>query len=200
MRTRRATLRSVTVATVLALAVLLPVSAALASCAGDERSLEQQIDEAEVVFVGTVVGVRDQRRTASFEVHDVWKGPDLDGQVVVWGGHPPGPMPSAGPGEGRVGSSVDRSWHMGHRYLVMPRIEDGWLADNICTPTRVWEDRFAAARPADDVPADDVRQPDAEVTVADEAVATATSTPWIIVGVTVLAVGTATAFVAARRR
>lgn len=190
MRPLRSTLRSVTVVTVLALAVLLPVGAALALCAVDERSLEQQIDEAEVVFVGTVVGVRDQQRTASFEVHDVWKGPEMDRQVVVQGG----------PGDPNTATSVDRSWHMGHRYLVIPYIEGGRLADSICSPTRVWEDRFAAARPADDVPADDVRQPDAEVTIADEAVAAATSTPWIIVGVAVLAIGTATAFVAARRR
>lgn len=187
---RRAPARAVVIRLAVAVGLgavfLLPGLAAHADCAVDERTLEERVADAPVVFVGTTTEVTNRDRTATFDVHEIWKRaddiPEIGSQVVVRGGSD----------EADAGTSVDRTWQPGQRYLVFPRAEDGRFVDDICTSTRPWTDDLADARPAD------AREVPAGGDLDD--VATATSTPWIVVGITVLAVGAATAVVAARRR
>lgn len=115
---------------------LLGAGAATASCAVDERSLEEQLAEASVAFVGTVTDVRHDT-TAQFEVTEVWLG-DVPARVVVKGG----------PDEPDVATSVDRTWTVGTTYLVVPTISDGELHDDSCSPTREWSEDLAELRPA----------------------------------------------------
>lgn len=118
--------------------VLLALGAgsAAASCAADPRSLDEQLAEAPVAFVGTVADVRHET-TASFRVDEVWKG-DVPAQVTVFGG----------PDEPGTATSVDRYWQAGATYLVVPQVTDGELHDNSCSPTREWSEDLAAGRPA----------------------------------------------------
>lgn len=113
----------------------LVVGPAAASCALDPRPLEEQLVEAPVVFVGTVVDLHDQT-VAAMTVDEVWTG-DVPAEVVV----------SGGPGGPGVATSVDRQWHLGATYLVVPRVEGGRLVDDSCTPTREWTEELAALRP-----------------------------------------------------
>lgn len=184
-RARAVVIRLVVAAGSIAL-FLLPASTALADCAVDERTLEERIADAQVVFVGTATEVTNRDRTATFDVHETWKrpadAPEIGPEVVVHGG----------PEEANAGTSVDRSWQPGQRYLVFPRLEDGRFVDDICTSTRPWTDDLAEARPAD------AREVPAGGDLDD--VATATSTPWIIVGVTVLGLSVGAAYAVSRRR
>jgi hypothetical protein len=121
--------------------------AAKASCA-PAPPLRNSIAEADIVFVGTVVGLDHDGRTATFRVEDVWKG-RVGETVVVHAG--PGIAAienAAARGEG-VASSVDRSYSMGTRYLVLPFGRSGdVLGDSICSNTRPYADGFASLRPA----------------------------------------------------
>lgn len=133
MRVIRQVLATALVAVVVS---LLGAGAATASCAVDERSLEEQLAEASVAFVGTVTDVRHDT-TAQFEVTEVWLG-DVPERVVVLGG----------PDEPGVATSVDRTWTVGTTYLVVPTVADGELHDNSCSPTREWSEDLAEVRPA----------------------------------------------------
>lgn len=174
------------IAASVALALAMVAPAAWADCAQDDRSLQQQVDEAGYVFVGTVTEVTNRGRTATFDVDEVWARPSdgatVGSQVVVHGG----------PDEPNSASSVERTFEPGARYLVFPHAEDGRFTDDICTPTKRWTQELADARPATAREIDD--DPDLR------SVATATSTPWIVIGVTVLVVVVAGAVVVARRR
>lgn len=115
-------------------------SPALASCMFDERSLEQQVAEADVVFVGTVESTRHGGSTATFRVEEVWRSTvDLPDLVEVVGGS----------GQDGAVTSVDRSYTDFERYLVFPFADGNRLADNSCSPTRPWSEDLAAARPDD---------------------------------------------------
>ena len=128
--------RSIALGLASAALVVVPAAGAAASCALDERPLEEQVSEAPIVFVGRVVDVR-HHTTARFEVAEVWQG-DVSAEVTVLGG----------PDEAGVATSVDRSWVVGTSYLVVPYVEGGELHDNSCTPTRQWTDDLADVRPA----------------------------------------------------
>lgn len=158
--------RPIAVGLVAAALLVVPAAGAAASCALDERPLEEQVAEAPIAFVGRVVDVRHDT-TARFEVAEVWQG-DVPAQVTVLGG----------PDEAGVATSVDRSWEVGTSYLVVPYVEGGELHDNSCTPTRPWSDDLADVRPAD------VRAP----TPADPAGSGAPG-PWVLALVGVLLVG-----------
>lgn len=167
-------------------AFLVPAVPAAADCAEDERSLSRQVAEAELVFVGTTRDVANRGRTATFEVHEVWRQGADAGQIgpeaVVHGGPP---------GENEA-TSVDRTFEDGQRYLVFPREQDGRLVDDVCTPTRAWSDELADARP-----------PDARrVAAADPegGAFPAVPVPLVVGGLAVLVVAVVTAHVAARRR
>jgi hypothetical protein len=129
------------------LAALGSAHAAKASCA-PAPPLQSSIAEADIVFVGTVVALDHDGRTATFRVEDVWKG-KVGETVVVHGGPGIAAIESAAArGEG-VASSGDRSYSMGTRYLVLPFGRSGdVLGDNICSNTQPYADELASLRPA----------------------------------------------------
>lgn len=157
---------------------LLLATGAQASCIEDTRSVEQQVADAEVVFVGTVTGLRNDGRTALIDVESIWKGPDLAAEVVVHGG----------PDGTNVATSVDRTWQTGVRYLVVPRIEGDRLVDDQCSPTRPYESDMTQAEPAD------VRTPSAAGAAA------ASPTPWIVGGVGGALLAAGLVYLVVRRR
>lgn len=118
-------------------AVLLWPVSALGSC-GVAPGVAEGIAGADVVFVGTVQGLGDSDRTATFSVEEQWRGDPLPAIVQVHGG--PGDLNSA--------TSVDRSYEAGVRYLVAAYIVEGRLTDNACSVTQPWSDELAAFRPA----------------------------------------------------
>jgi hypothetical protein len=155
---------------------LLPGTAA-ASCQ-EFPPLEQHLAQAEVVFVGTVSGITDERRTALVEVEEVWSGPELPARVTVHGGF-----------EDLGFTTADRYFDEGVRYLFAPSLNAGRLEDNSCTATREWTDDLVALRPsvvATPVPAESDAGPGIGL-------------PGLAVGLAILAVG-ALSIVAFRRR
>lgn len=116
-------------------------SAASASCMMDERPMQQRIDEAEIVFVGTVDALAHGNTTATFQVEEVWKGPAFGDQVTVVGGS----------GQDGMATSVDRNWSPNERYLVFPYMDGNRLSDNSCTPTQPWSEELTEHRPDDAV-------------------------------------------------
>ncbi len=89
--------------------LLLPMSPAAASCAGDAGP-----DGAPVIFVGTAEA--DRRGYTRFEVDEVWAGPDLAPEVWVLSGQKQAPWPlSLVTG---VSSSVDAQFDHGEQYVV----------------------------------------------------------------------------------
>lgn len=146
--------------------LLFSAVSAAASCIRDDRPLPAKVAEAEIVFVGKVLAVDDAGRTALVQVEEIWKGPELDEQVVVHGGP-----------DGASFTSVDRYWEPGARYLVFPRRDDGRLEDDACSPTLPWEAHLAALRP--DVTSPVEQQPGRVTT-------TARPTEWVFVGVAVI--------------
>jgi hypothetical protein len=98
----------------------------------------QAVREAELAFVGRVVGLANQDRWATVAVEEVWVGPDLSTTVEVRGGS-----------EGNTASSVDRSFAAGTRYLFTVTQSEGRLHDSSCSGTTVWAPDLARLRPAD---------------------------------------------------
>ena len=151
-RVRAWSYRSWLVAVVVVAAPVLLAGPASASCMLDERSLDERLAEAPIAFVGTVTGVRNADRVARFRVEEIWKGPELPAETVVAGTT----EPEAPPGAPVAATSVDRTWSVGVRYLVMPRLADaGELIDDACSATQEWREEFAASRPADATVLDD---------------------------------------------
>ncbi|MCA1711826.1 MAG: hypothetical protein LC789_09425 [Actinobacteria bacterium] len=177
----------------LALGLLVPATAASASCILDERPLAAKVDEAKIVFVGRVTGLRDNDRIAQFAVEEVWKG-RVPPEVVVHGG----------PGDPQMATSNDRTWVADQRYLVFPYREGGRLMDNFCTPTAEWRPAMARARPEGAVRADDTASPSEPAPEGTERATTlpvVTSTPWLAIAIGAAVVGLgAAALVFARRR
>ena len=137
-----------TVAIFVVLAALgLSTGRAVASCAAPVP-LDQAIAEASNVFVGTVAELRFDDRFAVFDVEDVWKG-DLPDRVEVNGGPSIVDLESAGDGVS-VATSVDRTYRLGERYLVVSHgLDQDVLADNACSATREYADDLVDFRPAD---------------------------------------------------
>jgi hypothetical protein len=120
-----------------ALAVLGAPDVALADCAAPPP-LEQAINAADIVFVGTVTSTANGNRWATVAVKEVWRGPDQPPIVLVKGG----------PG-GNTATSVDRSFETGATYLFTPfRDGDGSLSDNSCSSTTLMSEAVAPLRPA----------------------------------------------------
>ena len=125
------------------LTLLLAAVPAAASCALP-IPIDQALRDSDSVFVGTVEGLANGGRTASFLVDEVWRGPDLPARTAVAGGP-----------EGSGVTSIDRSWEPGAKYLVFASVVNGKLADNACSNTQIWSDDLAALRPSDARPAAD---------------------------------------------
>ena len=121
-----------------ALAFVLPPSAALADCMMP-APVEQAVQTAEIVFVGTVAETSNHNSWASVQVEDVWRGPDQPVAVIVKGGP-----------AGNMATSVDRFFEVGTKYLFFPFVDpEVGLADNSCTSTVQWSADLAQLRPAD---------------------------------------------------
>lgn len=134
-------MRRIALALTTAAALTWNVGAAVASCA-PSPPMRTAIDDAPVVFVGTVREVTNSDRWATVEVTEVWKG-DVEAQVEVKAGpeDPAGPM--------GVASSVDRTYDAGKTYLFLPHAGSrNEFKDSICSRTTVYREDLARFRPA----------------------------------------------------
>lgn len=134
---RRRLLASLGLLAILAPVGLLAPGAALASCVMPPP-LADSLNDATTIFVGTVTRTTEMDRWAEVAVEEVWKGPDVAATVMVKGG--------AG---GNTGTSIDRTFKAGVRYLFVPQGDgaDGF-GDNACSPTTEWTADLQAMRPA----------------------------------------------------
>ena len=128
---------------VAAAALLLGAMPAAASCM-PPIPIAQALAQADSVFVGSVIGLANSNRTATLNVDEVWRGPDLPAHAVVHGG-----------GEGDMFTGVDRTWEAEGTYLVFASIVDGQLTDNACSTTQPWSGELDALRPSDARPPGD---------------------------------------------
>jgi hypothetical protein len=116
--------------------VVATVGVAHASCLVPPP-IEQGIDEAQVVFVGTVVDYGGDERQAIVEVESVWKGEGVATLVGVDGGF-----------ARNAATSVDRFYQAGQRYIFFPTTEEFPFLDNSCTLTQPMTDEIEALAPA----------------------------------------------------
>jgi hypothetical protein len=120
-------------------------SPAAASCA-PALSLADALTSSDLVVVGTVTTARSANRIASVAVEDIWRG-DADAQIEVAGG----------PDSLSGGTSVDRTYLVGQRYLFFI-LEPGLhgnagtfgarYEDNGCSDTRPYTADLEQLRPA----------------------------------------------------
>jgi hypothetical protein len=168
---------------------------AKASCA-PSPPLRQAIAHADV-FVGTVVALEHEGRTATFRVEDVWKG-QVHETVIVHAGPGIDAIEAAERNGEGVASSADRTYGTGTRYLVVSEGRSGEvLRDSICSSTQPYKDELAALRPATAHPP--LAGGDASVgsDATDEA---GTPTAWIVLGSAAAAVVAALAWLRLRVR
>lgn len=118
---------------------------AWASCA-PRLTVSDAITQSDLVVVGTVTSTRSRNRIATVAVDEVWKG-DVGSTVEVVGG----------PQSDNSGSSVDRTYEVGVRYLIVayepeahgyPNVFGGRYEDNNCSVTQPWTDTLAVFRPS----------------------------------------------------
>ena len=123
------------VATAAILGALAVPASALADCQ-PAGPLAEELAEAPIAFVGTVMRIGPAARAgnATFHVEDVWVG-HLRETVTVYG------LSS------EQVSEDDRAWQVGARYLVVPIIDGNVLRDSICSATTEWRQELAALRP-----------------------------------------------------
>lgn len=122
--------------------VVWSATAAFASCAAPP-SLESAFEDADVVFMGIVVELSNNDRTARVEVEQVWKGPRLEAVVVVHGG----------PSEADLFTSVDRTFELGS-YIFFPVNASAPFEDNACTLTQRTSEALAVINPFGEEPAE----------------------------------------------
>jgi hypothetical protein len=115
--------------------LLSALGAAHASCLAPPP-IAQVIEDAPVVFVGTVVDFGGDARQAVVEVESVWKGEGVATLVSVDGGFDP-----------NGATSVDRFYEPGIRYLFVPTSAEAPFMDNACTSTQPITDEIAALQP-----------------------------------------------------
>lgn len=121
------------------------VQAGQASCAmappapGDAVAMQRLIASAPVVFVGTVLSASQAGRLAEVHVEQVWNGPDLPQTVEARGG-PGASMPNGG-------SSIDRTYEAGRRYLFFPTNGSPPFDDNQCSATMLYTPDLARYAP-----------------------------------------------------
>ena len=118
--------------------VLAAPGAVLADCAMPP-SIEEVLETADIVFVGTVERTAEANRWASVTVEEVWRGPDQPATVLVKGGP-----------AGNAMTSVDRFFEAGVTYLFVPYLDpQAGLSDNACSSTQPFGEDLARLRPAD---------------------------------------------------
>jgi hypothetical protein len=109
-------------------------SLATALCAEPVTPAEA-LQRAPVAFVGTVTRVADGGYTATFNVEEIWKGPNLSEASTVYGGS--------------ANIEDSRTWQSGQRYLVFPSVDsDGNLLDTACSSTGPYTAAYDALRPS----------------------------------------------------
>lgn len=178
--------RSGTLAVLTLGVLLLSAPVAGASCA-PPLAIEDAMEQAPAVFVGTVVTLDHGGRLVGFSVDEVWKG-DVEARVVVSGGPTPADLEGLGFGES-VATSVDRHYEEGVTYLVVPfGVEEGVYMDNACSVTQVYDASLDDLRPA-------TAHPPTGAGIDDEVM-----TARIAIGVVVLGAGVVVAANLLRRR
>lgn len=160
--------------------------------------LGDAIANADLVVVGTVVSTRSHHRVATVHREELWKG-RVGLTLEVFGG----------PADGHVATSVDRTYRVGERYLLLvrapaargqPPIFGGRYEDSQCSGTRPWTEALARYRPATATVTRDESATGPQTTSADR-LSDRPSTPlrWAW-GVTALAAGAAAVTVLGLRR
>jgi hypothetical protein len=122
-----------------AIAVPLSSTAALASCALPPGQGAGSFAAAPVVFVGTVTSTGNRDREATVKVESIWRGPDMPASVTVVG------TPASG---WNAGTSIDRTFKAGERYLFVPTNTSSPFQDNSCTATQPYTAAIAGMAPA----------------------------------------------------
>ncbi len=112
------------------------------SCAPLEGTLAERVEDARVVFVGTVSSIANEEREATVAVESIWIGPRLPETVVVSGA--PDGATAAG---AQVASSVDRTFERGTRYLFVPNDAAPPFKDDACTATTEYTAAVARLEP-----------------------------------------------------
>ena len=122
--------------------LLLP-STASASCFGP-IPMDDAIAESAAAFVGTVSALENDRRWATVDVLETWKGGTrVTSEVVIKAG------PKDPPGPGGVASSIDRRYCLGETYLfVVYGGQGSTFRDSNCSRTTRFDPRLARFRPA----------------------------------------------------
>lgn len=115
----------------------VPGSAGAVVCL-EHPPLEQAIETKALVFVGTVESLRNGAWFATVRVHEQWKGADLPGTVEVRGTDVDDP---------NAGTSGDRSYDLGRRYLFLPSNDTPPFLDGLCSATTPWSPTLAQLRP-----------------------------------------------------
>ncbi len=139
---RAAVTRLVAVLLVAMTTVIVPGRPASASCV-EVPDLESGYESAEVVFIGRVVELTNLNRTATVELEEVWKGPEMPAVVTVNGG----------PDEQDVQTSVDRDFELG-TYVFFPLNQSPPFQDNACTLTQRTTSALDAIAPNREEPAE----------------------------------------------
>lgn len=115
------------------------------------------MNTSDLVFVGTVVKATNHGRWATFELEQLWKGTPGTNRIEVHAG------PADPPGPNEVATSVDRSYELGVRYLVMARDpqaagfqrlygSSNRYEDNSCSATRPYVTALGRFRPKSRLP------------------------------------------------
>jgi hypothetical protein len=140
MTSRRAALPALASAFALAWALATVEAAEATSCVDFATAL----DEAPLVFVGTVVEAAREGRKATFRVEEIWRG-HVGRTATVEGGPLTWNLTGAQP---QVAIPMSQTYQLWGRYLVAPeRGVDGVLRDNVCSATRWFTDDLDGLRP-----------------------------------------------------
>lgn len=131
----------------MALALLsLGTSASGTSCA-EPLPLDQAIDDAGTVFVGTVIQLEYDGQLAVFSVEEVWKG-EVGATVMASGGPSPADLGEAETTDGTIVPRIDRRFEVGSTYLVVPwGVEEGIYLDDGCSATQLFDSALDQYRP-----------------------------------------------------
>ncbi|MFV1961031.1 MAG: hypothetical protein ACC658_04275 [Acidimicrobiia bacterium] len=148
MTTRLVLIRVLTALLLAAVMIPLGATSAWASCA-EPPDLETAFADADVVFIGVVVELSNNDRTAVMQVEQVWKGPELPDVVTVRGG----------PEEPNVATSVDRTFELG-TYVVFPVNSAPPFEDNACTLTQRTTPALDVINPSLTEPPEDPDEPE----------------------------------------
>jgi hypothetical protein len=127
----------------LLLSAATPVQASCGVISRPLPSMQDEVNAANVVFVGKVIYTSDQNRSARIKVESIWKGPALAAYVDVNG---------EAPGSGRFsGSEGDHHYQAGQQYLFFPLNDHPPFHDygDCNASTQVYSAALAAYAPAD---------------------------------------------------